>query len=163
MTSYHLAQLNIATMKFAIESNEMSDFMDKLDEINSLADAAPGFIWRLQTEDGDATGIDYFGTETLVNMSVWKDLQSLHQYVYKTAHAKIMSRRKEWFHRIEDVYTVLWWIPEGSVPSLRESKEKLALLRANGPTAQAFTFKQAFSSPNGISTNKTSGFAGKPS
>jgi hypothetical protein len=144
---YHLAQLNIAKMKYPIESDEMSDFVDNLENINALADGSPGFVWRLQTEDGDATGIDYFGSDALVNMSVWEDVESLHSYVYKSAHAKIMSRRKEWFHRVEEAYTVLWWTPGGVFPSLQEAKLKLELLNIQGPTAEAFTIKQAFPPP----------------
>ena len=158
MTSYHLAQLNIARMKFSIESPEMSGFVDKLEEINALADAVPGFIWRLQTQEGDATGIDYFGPDVLVNMSVWIDVKSLHNYVYRTAHANIMSRRKQWFERVEDVYTVLWWIPKGSEPSLQQAEEKLALLRDKGPTAQAFTFKKTFPSADELRIGKASEF-----
>ena len=125
----------------------MSEFVDKLNEINALADLAPGFIWRLQTPDGDATSIDFFGADTLVNMSVWKDVQSLHNYVYKTAHAQIMSKRKQWFHRFEDVYTVLWWQTVGTQPSLGQAREKLELLKNIGPSQNAFTFKKPFPAP----------------
>jgi len=148
ITSFHLAQLNIAKMKYPAEATEMADFMNNLDRFNALADESPGFIWRLQTEEGDATGIDFFGPDILVNMSIWKDSKSLHEYVYRTAHAQIMSRRKEWFERFEDSYTVLWWIPAGEIPSLDEANEKLELLRALGPTAAAFTFKQTFTAPD---------------
>ena len=147
MSSYHLAQLNIAKMKYPAEAPEMADFTNNLERINALADQSPGFIWRLQTEEGDATAIDFFGPDILVNMSVWLDGESLHDYVYRTSHARIMSRRKEWFERFEDSYTVLWWIPEGHIPTLEEANEKLELLRANGPTAEAFTFKQGFPAP----------------
>ena len=147
MPSYHLVQLNIAKMKYPIEAPEMIDFVDNLENINALAENSPGFVWRLQTDDGDATGIDFFGSDKLVNMSIWSDVESLHNYVYKTAHAKIMSKRKEWFHRVEEAYTVLWWVPEGVSPSLDEARSKLELLKTQGPTAQAFSIKQAFPSP----------------
>ena len=147
MPSYHLVQLNIAKMKYPIEAPEMIDFVDNLENINALAENSPGFVWRLQTDDGDATGIDFFGSDKLVNMSIWSDVESLHNYVYKSAHAKIMSKRKEWFHRVEEAYTVLWWVPEGVSPSLDEARSKLELLKTQGPTAQAFSIKQAFPSP----------------
>jgi len=147
MTSYHLAQLNIAKLKYPAEAPEMADFMNNLDRINALAEKSLGFVWRLQTEEGDATCIDFFGPDILVNMSVWQDSEFLHDYVYRTSHAQIMSRRKEWFERFEGSYTVLWWIPEGGVPTLEEANEKLELLRAQGPTADAFTFKQPFPAP----------------
>ena len=148
MPSYHLAQLNIAKMKYPAEAIEMAEFRDNLDRINALADEAPGFVWRLQTEEGDATEIDFFGPDILVNMSVWEDSKSLHDYVYRKSHAQIMSRRKEWFERFEDSYTVLWWIPADTIPTLDEANEKLELLRARGPTAEAFTFKQGFPAPD---------------
>ena len=144
MSSYHLVQLNIAKMKYSIESVEMSDFVNNLENINALADSSPGFVWRLQTEDGDATGIDFFGSDVLVNMSIWEDVESLHHFVYKTAHANILRRRKEWFHHVEEAYMVLWWAPEAVVPSLGEAKSKLELIKSRGPTADAFSIKQPF-------------------
>lgn len=39
----------------ALESAVMSGFVTRLDEINALADRSPGFVWRLQTGEGDAT------------------------------------------------------------------------------------------------------------
>ena len=147
MLHYHLAQLNIAKMKYPIGSAEMADFVDNLENINLLADSSPGFVWRLQTEDGDATSIDFFGSDVLVNMSIWADIESLHAYVYKTVHAKIMSRRKEWFHRVEEAYTVLWWVAEGHIPSLAEAREKIERLKSVGPGPLAFSFKQAYPAP----------------
>lgn len=148
MSRYNLAQLNIARMKFPLESPEMVDFVDNLQRINALADASPGFVWRLQTEEGDATAVDFMGPGMLVNMSVWKDVESLHNYVYRSAHAAIMSRRKEWFERMMESYTVLWWIPKGTTPTPEEAQEKLARLRENGPTPGAFTFKKTFPPPD---------------
>ncbi len=144
---YQLAQLNLARGKFPIDASEMSGFTDNLDRINLLAEESPGFVWRLQTEDGDATSIDYFGPDTIVNMSVWEDMESLHNYVYRSEHIKIMRRRKEWFHHFKEAYTVLWWIEKGRIPSLEESEQKIELLRSIGPTADAFTFKKAFPPP----------------
>lgn len=144
MKTHHLAQLNIAKMKFAIDSAEMSGFVDQLDEVNALADAAPGFVWRLQTEEGDATGIDFFGSDMLINMSVWEDVESLHNYVYRSAHNKVMAQRKQWFDTFEQLYSVLWWVEAGHVPDLEEANQRLQLLRERGATQDAFTFKQVF-------------------
>ena len=144
MSEYHIAQLNIAKMKFAIDDPEMAAFVDRLEDINALADHSPGFVWRLQTDDGDATGIDYFGADTLVNMSVWEKVESLHNYIYHSAHNEVMARRKEWFERMLEVYSVLWWVPAGHFPTLEEAAERLDNLREQGPTTKAFTFKQVF-------------------
>ena len=97
MSAYELAQLNIALMKEPLESPRMADFVANLERINALAESSPGFVWRLQTDEGDATALRPLGEDTLVNLSVWKDVASLNKYVYQSAHVEIMRRRKEWF------------------------------------------------------------------
>lgn len=147
MSAYQLAQLNIAWMKAPLESPEMADFVANLERINALAEASPGYVWRLQDEAGDATAIRPFGSEVLVNMSVWQDVQSLSDYVYKSAHTEMLKRRREWFERIEQAHQVLWWVPAGHRPSVVEAAERLACLREQGATAQAFNFRHAFVAP----------------
>ena len=156
MTSYHLAQLNIAKMKHSLDDPVMADFINNLDNINQLADNAPGFVWRLITDAGviDPSEQKLFSDDALVNMSVWTDVESLHNYVYRTAHAKIMSRRKDWFEHLREAYTVLWWIPAGTIPTILEAKQKLELLRLNGPTPDAFTFKQPYLTPDPDNDNE---------
>jgi hypothetical protein len=144
VSEYHLAQLNIAKLKYGIDDPELADFVARLDDINALADESPGFVWRLQTEEGDATAIDYFGADYLVNMSVWQDVESLREYAFRSAHKEVLARRNEWFDRMEDAYSVLWWIPAGTIPSIEQAGERLDSLRANGPNPRAFTFKQIF-------------------
>ncbi len=148
MSAFELAQLNIAIMKEPLESPSMADFVASLDRINALAEAAPGFVWRLQTEEGDATAMRPMGEDTLVNMSVWRDIESLNRYVYGTAHVDIMRRRKEWFERMRDASVVLWWVRQGHRPTVPEAIAKLELLRTQGPTAEAFTFRHAFLAPD---------------
>jgi hypothetical protein len=144
MSDYHLAQLNIASMKQPLEAPCMADFVANLQRINELADAAPGFVWRLQDEAGDATAIRPFGDEMLVNLSVWRDVAALRAYVYRSAHAEMLKRRNEWFDRMGAAHMVLWWVPQGHLPSVGEAAERLELLRAAGPTARAFNFRQTF-------------------
>ena len=129
MSAFELAQLNIAIMKEPLESPSMADFVASLDRINTLAEAAPGFVWRLQTEEGDATAMRPMGEDTLVNMSVWRDIESLNRYVYGTAHVDIMRRRKEWFERMRDASVVLWWVRQGHRPTVPEAIAKLELGR----------------------------------
>jgi len=148
MSQYELAQLNIAMMKEPLDSPRMADFVANLERINAVAESAPGFVWRLQTPEGDATALRPLGDQTLVNMSVWKDVASLNHYVYKTAHVEIMRRRKEWFDRMSEASIVLWWVPQGHRPSVVQAIERLQLLRAHGPSADAFTFRHAFPPPN---------------
>ena len=148
--AYHLAQLNIALLREPLDSPLLSDFVAALDPINQLADTSPGFIWRLQTEDGDATGIRAFDDDRyIVNMSVWESVEDLASFVYKTGHTGVMRRRKEWFERIAEAFMVLWWIPAGHEPTVEEAQARLGHLRSQGPTAHAFTFKAPFPSPLG--------------
>ena len=118
--------------------------MAALDPINALADGTPGFVWRLQTEDGNATSIRAFDDDLMMlNMSVWESVEELTQFVYRSAHVDVMRRRREWFERIE-THMVLWWVPAGHIPSVDEALERLTHLRAHGPTPYAFTFKVRF-------------------
>lgn len=148
MSGYELAQLNIAKLLAPIESPQLADFVANLERINALADDAPGFVWRLQTEDGDATSIRSFGADYIVNMSVWQDIESLHAFVYRSAHIEIMRRRKAWFERMAEAYSVLWWVEAGHEPTVDEAQRRLQTLRRDGPTPAAFTFKNAFPMPS---------------
>jgi len=148
MQDYHLAQLNIALLKDSLDSPLLKDFVDNLDRINALAEQSPGFVWRLQTDEGDATALRPFGEDTIVNMSVWTDSKSLHDYVYHSAHIEIMRHKKTWFEHLREAYAVLWWVPAGHQPTIEEAKNKLDTLRREGPTAAAFTFKKPFPKPS---------------
>jgi hypothetical protein len=158
MTAYELAQLNVARMKEPLESPTMADFVANLDRINALAESSPGFLWRLQTEEGDATALRPLGDDTLVNVSVWRDVESLNKYVYQSAHVEVMRRRKEWFERMREAYVVVWWVPKGHRPTVFEAIAKLELLRAKGPTQEAFTFRQAFPPPDAEQPSKPFSF-----
>ncbi|WP_296270748.1 DUF3291 domain-containing protein [Pseudomonas sp. UBA6323] len=147
MSTYHLAQLNIALMTAPLESPQMADFVANLERINALAESSPGYVWRLQDEAGDATAIRPFGDDFLVNMSVWQDVQSLSDYVYKSAHTEMLKRRREWFERVEQMHQVLWWVPADHRPSVVEAAERLAHVREHGATEHAFTFRHAFAAP----------------
>lgn len=147
---YHLAQVNVARMRAPLSDPLMAEFVAQLDPINALADHSPGFIWRLQSEEGDATAIRPFDDNAiLVNLSVWASLPALADYVYTSAHRQVLQQRRQWFERFEGVYTTLWWVLEGHIPSVTEAKARLEHLQAHGPSAFAFTFKQPFPVPEG--------------
>lgn len=149
MSRYQLAQLNAALMKAPIDSPVMADFVANLDRINALAEQSPGYVWRLQTEEGNATSVSNpLGENVIVNISVWEDVAALNHYVYKTAHVEVMQRRKEWFERIKEAYVVLWWVPHGQRPTVDDAAARLAHLRAHGPSERAFTFRNAFAAPD---------------
>lgn len=145
-SGYELAQLNIATQLHPLDAPQMADFVANLDRINALAEQSRGFVWRLQTDDGDATAIRYFGDNVVVNMSTWTDIESLHNYVYKSDHVSVLRRRKEWFSSMK-VYSVLWWIKSGTRPTIEEAAHRLQLLEQHGPHEHAFTFKTAWPTP----------------
>jgi hypothetical protein len=122
----------------------MAEFVASLDPVNALADQAPGFVWRLQTDDGNSTAIRAFDDDrVIVNMSVWESIDQLTDFVYRSGHIDVMRRRREWFERIR-VHMALWWVPVGHVPSVAEAEERLAHLQAHGPAPYAFTFKARF-------------------
>jgi Domain of unknown function (DUF3291) len=129
-----------------MDDPSMAGFVAELDPINALADGMPGFVWRLQTEEGNATSIHAFEDDLmLVNMSVWESVEALAGFVYRSDHVRVMRRRREWAERMLQPYAVLWWLPAGAIPTLDEAKQRLEHLREHGPTPQAFTFKKRFS------------------
>jgi hypothetical protein len=143
----HIAQFNLARARAPLNDPSMYGFTSQLLRINRLADNSPGFVWRLQTEDGDATAIRAYPEDEslLLTLSVWERIEDLVEFSYRGEHATVMRDRAQWFHHIEETYIVLWWIPVGHIPSLEEAKERLAFLRCHGPTPRAFTFKVQFS------------------
>lgn len=142
MTEFHLAQINVARMKEPLESPVMAGFVARLEEINALADRAEGFVWRLQTPEGDATYIRAFEDDRIiVNLSVWKSVETLKNYVYRTAHAELLRDRKNWFEHFAGAQLAMWWVPAGHVPGVDEATRRLAHLDEHGPSQFAFTFK----------------------
>jgi hypothetical protein len=149
MPIYHLAQINIARMLAPIDDPIMAEFVAQLPPINALADASPGFVWRLQSESGDATSIKVYDDDfVIVNLTVWESVEALREYVYKSAHRGVLRDRKRWFQKFDGPYYALWWIPAGELPSAEEGKERLDCLRENGDSAFAFSFKNIFSKPS---------------
>lgn len=148
MDGHHLAQLNIGTLRAPVDHPAVAGFVNRLDEINALADMADGFVWRLQTEEGNATAIQAFDDPLLlVNLSVWESIDALHAFAYRTDHRELLRGRADWFHRHDGNYQVLWWVPAGHIPTVEEAKERLGRLDADGPTAHAFTFVHRFEPP----------------
>lgn len=151
MSAHELAQFNIGVTRAPLDSPVMEGFVSNLQRINALAEATPGFVWRLQTDAGDATALRPFDNpNTIVNLSVWRDVESLQGYVYGSAHVELMRRRRDWFERMTEAYLVLWWVPRGHRPTVAEAIERLERLRAQGATAEAFTFRHAFPAPDPV-------------
>src|SRR5262245_47864109 len=153
MPRYHIAQLNIGRIVAPLDSPQLAGFVNRLDEINALADRAPGFVWRFQTEAGDATALrPYDDDRILVNFSVWESAEALHQLVYRTAHVEVMRQRRQWFEVMTEAYLVLWWVPEGHRPTIGEAIARLERLRMRGSSPEAFTFRELYPPPESAGT-----------
>jgi hypothetical protein len=145
MAGYNIAQVNIGRMRALLDDPQMAGFVERLDEINALADASHGFVWRLQTDEGNATYLRPFEDERVIlNMSVWENVEALRQFVFQTAHRELLRQRHEWFEKFQGAYTALWWVPAGHIPGIDEAKRRIAHLDAHGPTQFAFTFQSLF-------------------
>ena len=145
---YYLAQINIAKLVAPIDSPLLEDFVGDLDRINAIADESEGFVWRLQDENGNATNINPFDDSSfIVNMSVWKTVEDLKNFVYNSGHLEVFSKRTKWFERMKTPHMALWWVEAGSFPSAEEGKNKLLELEMNGEMESSFSFKKLFEMP----------------
>ncbi len=143
---FHLAQINVARLLHPLDAPQTAAFVEGLEPINALAESAPGFVWRLKDETGNATNFNPMDGDAMiiVNMSVWEDLESLKSFAFKTAHAEYVRRRFEWFEKMKEAYQALWWVKVGHVPPVSEAAARLKFLRQHGETAKAFTFRKVF-------------------
>jgi len=148
MIQWHIAQLNVARAVAPLDSSELADFMAALDRVNALAESSPGFVWRLKSDSGNATDIKVDDDpKFIVNMSVWDSVEALFEFVYRSAHTKVMVRRREWFEKPAEAFQALWWVPAGHQPTIEEAMARLRHLRQHGPSAYAFTFKDRYPVP----------------
>jgi hypothetical protein len=146
---WHLAQLNVGRLHEPLEHPATAEFVAALPAINALAEASAGFVWRLKDE---ATGLSssYVRADDdpllVINLSVWETPEHLHDFVYRTAHTPYLRRRREWFQKM-DVFLVCWWVPAGHVPSVEEAMARLAQLRRDGPSDEAFLLRDLRPAP----------------
>jgi Domain of unknown function (DUF3291) len=163
---YQLAQVNIGRLAAPADSPQLAAFFDALDPVNAAADVAPGFVWRLQTEEGNATAIVAFQWDradsdgVLMNMSVWESIDALADFVYSDAHRAILRQRRSFFQAIREATTCLWWVPEGERPSIQDAEDRIRHIREHGPTPYAFTFRHSFGPPEGVHPHEPR--AGRP-
>jgi hypothetical protein len=147
--SWHLAQINIGKMVAPEGDPRVQPFFDALDWVNALAEASPGFVWRLTGEGNSATDIQpTVDPLLLINMSVWENAEALFQFVYRSSHTEVMVRRREFFERFDGAYQALWWVPAGTLPMINDGLSRLWHLNRFGPTSHAFTFKKRFPVPD---------------
>jgi heme-degrading monooxygenase HmoA len=148
---YLLAQANVAYGLVPTDDPRLADYLARLDEMNSLADQSPGFVWRYLTDSRDPTQREFDDPLVLFNMSVWTSIDALHAYTYRTAHAEVYAARRRWFADVNAVVGghafAMWWIPEGTLPTVDDAKHKMKQILEMGPTPDAFSFKKRFPSP----------------
>jgi hypothetical protein len=150
MGEYHVAQYNVARMRGELDEPVMRGFVERLDELNHLADRSPGFVWRHTAEGEDtSTTLRVYADDPLVviNMSVWETIEQLHEFTYRSAHGPAYAARHAWFEPMTAPTLVLWWVAAGHRPEALEGRERLELLSERGPSAEAFTFKRRFGAP----------------
>jgi hypothetical protein len=141
--------VNLAHLRFPIDSPRVREFVAAVERINRLAERSPGFVWRYGRGEGHLSGADETGDPRMIfNLSVWHSYEHLHDYVYRSAHAAFLRRRSEWFDRVPAPATALWWVPAGHEPTPAEALAHLRLVRTYGPTPQAFTVRCRFT-PDG--------------
>jgi heme-degrading monooxygenase HmoA len=148
---YLLAQANVAYALVSTDDPRMADYLARLDEMNTLAERCPGFVWRYLTDSRDPAQREFDDPLVLFNMSVWDSIEALHHYTYGTAHVEVYAARRRWFVDEKAVVgghaLALWWIPEGTMPTVDDAKRKMALMMENGPTQEAFSLKKRFAPP----------------
>ncbi len=145
---FHLAQCNVVKLKAPLDSPVVAGFVAALDPINALADVAPGFVWRLKTDEGDATSIRVFADDQiLLNMSVWESIEALRAYVYQSDHKDVLRRRRAWADPFDGVQSAMWWIRAGTIPEPSDAVARLEAIERLGPTPYAFSFHTPFDAP----------------
>jgi hypothetical protein len=150
----HLAQLNVGRLRAPMDDPRIDDFRENLDPVNALAERSAGFVWRLQDDSGNATGIKPYGDDLeIVNLTVWESVEALADFTYRTGHAQFLRRRREFFEAATSPILCLWWIPVGVLPSVEGAIARLDHLRAHGPTPTAFTFATRFE-PDGTPSSR---------
>lgn len=148
---FHLAQANVAYSLWPSSDPRMAPYLARLDEMNTLADVSPGFVWRYRTDSRDPNQREFSDPLVLFNMSVWESVEALHAYTYRTAHAQVYAGRKQWFVDQKAVVgghaLAMWWIPAGELPTVAEAKVRMDAIVRDGPSESAFHFKKTFPPP----------------
>ncbi|MGD2101902.1 MAG: DUF3291 domain-containing protein [Acidimicrobiia bacterium] len=150
--SHHIAQCNIGRALKPLEDPEMAEFVAALEPINAIAEASPGFVWRLTDDDGQSSSyVDIPGNDDpllIINYSIWEDVESLQHFVNRSGHVAYLRRRREWFERMEAPTSVAWWIPAGTIPAVGEAYERVVHLQTHGPSEEAFPITKPWPAPS---------------
>jgi len=145
---YELAQTNIGRARWRIEDLRMSGFVGRLAEINELAERSPGFVWRLKDDSGNATHLQVTSDpRVIINLSVWRSVEELKTFAYRSLHLEPFQLRRHWFEPWEGPHLAAWWVPAGRRPTIEDALVRLDLIARHGSTPEAFTIKQPFPPP----------------
>ena len=145
----HLVQCNIAQIRHAsIDAPEMKSFTDRVEAINALAKRSPGFVWTLEGDEGiGATRVEVFADNPniIIQLSKWESVESLFHFAYKTAHAKLIAAKEDWFVPVPDIANLaLWWVEDDHLPDIAEARARMTRLHRHGPGPEAFDFALPF-------------------
>ncbi len=153
MSSYRLAQINFSRLGSPLADPKMGSFLTFLASVNELADASPGFVWRLDERSATVCSDRVFPKEapgtTLVNLSVWKSVGALQRYANLGINGGVLDSRQSWFKRFEGRWVVLWWVPEGHFPEVVDGWRRLQHLQRHHETPYAFSLRRPFPPPVG--------------
>ena len=156
----HLCLFTSSVLLGPLASEQSRPFVQAIPETYAAAEQAPGFVWRPPPTE---TILDEIGTpkrgaygaipsfyedpdRVVQTLSVWTDLPSAWNYVYRGMHLSALKQRAEWMEKPVRAQYVLWWTPIGAIPTDSDGVQRLELLDQAGPTPEAFTFREAFSS-----------------
>jgi hypothetical protein len=148
---FHLAQFNMARLRQPLDHEDTEEFVTMLGPVNAIAEASPGFVWRLEDEDGNSSSyVEVPGLDDpmwIVNYSVWTDVESFRHFVYKSGHGSYLRRRSDWFEPAAEATTVCWWTPAGTIPDVAEAYQKLLRLHADGPSEDGWHLRDPYPVP----------------
>lgn len=138
----HLAEFNIARIRYPLDDPRMAGFVDNVDRVNRLAEQIEGFVWRLQDDSGHAMNMRVYGDPAILpNLTLWESPQALERFVWQTVHGRFYRRREDWFEPV-DTPLVMWWVAAGERPDMAEGVRRRDHLIAHGPSEFAFGWEQ---------------------
>lgn len=138
-----LVEFNWGVLRYDWDDPRVADFANGLDRVNQIAARSDGFIWRLGDDDMEAAQTDPSGAmggnpRFASTLSVWRDFKSLDHFVWNTLHKHFFARREEWFAPGQGLRLVMWWVPEGEIPTIEEAVARAEHLKTHGDSADAF-------------------------
>lgn len=145
--TYQLAQINVAHAVDDLDSAALAGFVNRLDEINHVADASTGFVYRINPRTDENYQPGYTDPRIVVNLSVWESVETLKDFVYRSIHLELIQHKSDWFKPLDTAHMTLWWVPAGTQPTEKDGIHRLNHLQENGPSEYAFSIARPFPQP----------------